>query len=169
MKRLAGLAAALLAATALGADAPTPLDKARVLPLALDDDFAFRKTEVFLNDPQYLKPTSDPMLNCERQRLNFKAVTAVDKDQRHGHYFTFFWRVARPVEEVTVRLEYRQENLGSFVQAREVAYEHAKGSMKTKFEIVGDDFHEDGRITAWRALLIENHKIVGLTQSYLWN
>jgi hypothetical protein len=41
--------------------------------------------------------------------------------------------------------------------------------MKTAFKIIGDDYIEDGRITSWRALLIENGKIVGLTQSYLWN
>ena len=68
-----------------------------------------------------------------------------------------------------MRLEYRQENLGSFVQAREVSCKDAKGSMKSEFDIIGDDYIEDGRVTAWRALLIENGRIVGLTQSYLWN
>jgi hypothetical protein len=168
MKRFAGLAAALLAATAFGAESPRLLEKAPVLPLALDDHFQFRKTELFLNDPKYFKPTTDPMLQFERQRVNFKATTSVDRMERRGHYFTFFWRAERPAG-LTVRLEYRQENLGGHVQAREVQYGHAKGSMKTKFEIVGDDYLEDGRITAWRALLIEDGRIVGLTQSHLWN
>lgn len=149
-------------------ETPPPLEKARVLPLALDDHFQFRKTELFLNDSKYLKPTLDPMIQFERMRVNFGAVTAVDRLGRRGHYFTFFWRADRAAD-LTVRLEYRQENLGAFVQARELHYEHAKGSMKTKFEVVGDDYLEDGRITAWRALLIEEGRIVGLTQSYLWN
>jgi hypothetical protein len=28
---------------------------------------------------------------------------------------------------------------------------------------------EDGKVTAWRAVLIENGKIVALNQSFLWN
>ena len=51
----------------------------------------------------------------------------------------------------------------------EVSYDGAKGSMKTQFAIIGDDYSEDGRVTSWRALLIENGKIVGLTQSFLWH
>src|SRR2546425_607014 len=87
--------------------------------------------------------------------------------ERRGHYFTFFWRADRP-SPMTVRFEYRQQNLGAFVQAREVSYDRARGSMKTKFDVIGDDYNDDGRITAWRALLIADGKIVGLTQSYLW-
>ncbi len=169
MKCFAGFAVALLlTATAFCAEAPRLMQNVNVLPLALDDHFQFRKTEIFLNDSQYLKPTSDPMLQFERQRVNFKAVTAVDKTERRGHYFSFFWRALRPAK-VTVRLEYRQQNLGSYVQAREVSYEHAKGSKETNFQVVGDDYLQDGRITAWRALLIVDGKIVGLTQSFLWN
>lgn len=169
MKRFAGFAAAaLLAATALGAELPRPLEKVNVLPLALDDHFQFRKTELILNDPLYLKPTTDPMLQFAQLRLNFGAVTSVDRWARRGHYFTFFWRALQPAD-ITVRLEYRQQNLGTFVQAREFSYDHAKGSMKTKFQVIGDDYLDDGRITAWRALLITNGRIVGLTQSFLWN
>jgi hypothetical protein len=34
---------------------------------------------------------------------------------------------------------------------------------------VGSDYFEDGRVSGWRVLLIENGKIVGLTQSFLWD
>jgi hypothetical protein len=55
------------------------------------------------------------------------------------------------------------------VQARELSYPAAKGSFKSEFKVIGDDYNEDGRVTAWRAILIENGKIVGLNQSFLWN
>ena len=108
------------------------------------------------------------MLQFERERVNYKAVTAADRQLLVGEYFTFFWRTSRQAD-ITVRLEYRQENLGSFVQAREVALKNVLGSESTEFKIIGDDYLDDGRVTAWRALLIENGRIVGLTQSYLWN
>lgn len=152
--------------------APQPpvrlLDRAPALPLALDDDFEFRKQKLLLNDPLVLKPTVDPLLAFERQRLNYGAITQLDRIQRQGHYFTFFWRAKRSAD-LTLRLEYRQENLGAFVQAREVSYTGVKGSQKTEITVVGDDYREDGRITAWRALLIEGGRVVALTQSFLWN
>ena len=156
------------ACSMLGAEQTVLLEKANVLPLALDPDFKFRKTELFLHDPKEFKPTYNPMISFERKRMNFKAVTEVDRRQRMGHYFTFFWRAARQTA-ITVRLEYRQENLGAYVQAREITYPSAGKSMKTEFTVIGDDYKDDGRVTAWRALLIENGKIVAFTQSQLWN
>ena len=70
---------------------------------------------------------------------------------------------------MTVRFEYRQANLGAYVQAREVAYDGTRGTMETKFQVTGDDYIQDGRVISWRALLIADGKIVGLTQSYLWD
>ena len=150
-----------------------PLEKANVLPLALDDHFQFRKFKTLRVDPLLEKKTKttktpDLAIEFEKKSAYFKAVTSKDKKEREGEYFTFFWKAGVPAD-LTVRFEYRQENLGDFVQAREISCPEAKGSMTTKFAIVGDDYTEDGRITAWRALLIENGKIVGLTQSYLWN
>ena len=69
---------------------------------------------------------------------------------------------------VTVRLEYRQERLRSFVQAREISYENVKGNQKTEFTIIGDDYLQDGRVTAWRCLLIENGRIVAENRSFMW-
>lgn len=165
---------AVLALAATGWSAqPTPprlLEKARVLPLSLDDAFQFRKTIIYLNDPAVVKPvqTQEDMITFERQRVNFGAITSSDRRERYGQYFKFFWRTSRKAD-LTVRFEYRQTNLGSHVQAREQTYQAAKGSFKSEFNILGDDFIDDGKVTAWRAVLIENGKIVALNQSFLWN
>ena len=68
---------------------------------------------------------------------------------------------------MTVRLEYRQEKLRSFVQAREMTYPNAKGNHKTEFAVIGDDYFNDGRVISWRCLLIENGRIVAENRSYL--
>ena len=169
MKRLL-FTLALLASAAVSpaAERPQQLDKAKVLPLALDDAFQFRKVKTLLNDRQLEKPTLDPMIAFERQRINFGAVSDYDRAQRYGHYFTFFWRVKRPAD-VTIRLEYRQQNLGAYVLAKELFYKNVKGSVTTDFQVIGDDYKQEGKITGWRALLIENGKIVALNQSFLWN
>ena len=165
-------AALTLAATGWSAP-PTPprlLEKARVLPLALNDAVQFRKTITYFNDPLVTRPvaTQEEMISFERQRVNFGAITSNDRRERYGQYFKFFWRTSRK-SDLTMRFEYRQANLGSYVQARERTYPAAKGSFKSEFNILGDDFLDDGKVTAWRAVLIEDGKIVALNQSFLWN
>lgn len=162
------LALLAFAAPGFSKEPPRQLDKANVLALALDDAFEFRKTKIFLNDPELFKPTTETMISFERQRINFGAVTQLDRQQRYGHYYTFWWKAARKAD-VTLRFEYRQQRLGSYVQAKEYSYTGAKGTIQSQFQVIGDDYNEEGKVTAWRAILIENGRIVGLTQSFLWN
>ncbi len=167
------LLAAILALS--GCAAPEPpqvkLEKANVLPLSINPDFVFRKKTQFLNDPAaYPKLTGQPneAIAFERAYYMWPATTQLDKDSLRGQYFNFYWWNHGPAADVTVRLEYRQANLGPFVMAREKSYSAMKGSVRTQFTIIGDDYLENGPVTNWRCLLIVNGKIVGLTQSYLW-
>ena len=183
------LVATISASPVLAASAPknTPkiLAKVEPLPVALNGDFQFRKTKLFLLSETPAKarkslssamssnpnnPTAgiaEASLGFERTYRLYGAITTADKNQRYGNYFDFFWRVKRPAN-VTVRLEYRQEKLRSFLQARELSYANAKGNYKTEFAIIGDDYLQDGRVTAWRCLLIENGQIVAENRSFLW-
>ncbi len=94
-------------------------------------------------------------------------MTELDKRRRFGHYFDFFWR-SKKAGPVTVRLEYQQDALRTYTQGREVSYADGKGSHKTAFAVIGDDFFNDGRIVAWRCLLIVQGRIVAENRSYLW-
>ena len=174
------LLALLLAVSAPppGEAAPQPpvvlLSKADALPLAIDPAFQLRKTKTyFLESPEVTGiktggASEEQSITFERQRLLYGAITGSDTRDRYGNYFTFFWRALRPAD-LTVRLEYRQQKLGGLVQAREVDYPAAKGSFVTNFTVTGDDYREQGRVSAWRVLLVQNHRvIVALAQSYLW-
>jgi len=172
------------------------LDRVVPLPVALNQDFQFRKTKLYLlteNAPGQEKsdgtgsvqgkgkggklsstaPSSksttvqDASIRFERQYRLFGAVTKLDQRERTGNYFDFLWRARRPAD-LTVRLEYRQEKLHAHVQAQEISYSNARGNQKTEFKVVGDDYFDDGRVTAWRCLLIENGTIVAETHSYMW-
>ena len=85
-----------------------------------------------------------------------------------GSIFVFLWRSTRKAD-LTVRFEFRQQGLGAFVQAKELDYKGAKGSFRSEFDVIGARYKEEGQVNGWRVLLIENGKIVGLTQSFLWN
>jgi len=186
---------ALVAGSASAARQAEPrlLDTVRPLPVSLDPAFQFRKTKLFHmteQDPTLARDTNatnDPMaqatgknkqkstgavqdasITFERQYRLFGAVTKLDQHQRFGDYFDFFWRAQRSAP-MTVRLEYRQEKLHAHVQAQEVFCGTVrKGTQKTSFKVVGDDYFDNGRVLAWRCLLIENGTIVAENRSYLW-
>jgi hypothetical protein len=169
---------------------PKLLQKVTPLPVALSKDFEFRKTKLFfLSERAPTQATSrqststlsgkstapsqktatlqDAPITFERQYRLFGAVTGLDQRQRFGDYFDFFWRAKRPAD-VTVRLEYRQEKLHEHVQAQEISYRNVRGTRKTEFKVIGDDYLDDGRVIAWRCLLIENGRVVAENHSYMW-
>jgi hypothetical protein len=173
MKRLlfAGAIGLIATMASVCAENPLPLPQAKVLPLALSDDFEFRKFDIFRNAA--LRPGATPIptrelaILFERKRRVWGAIDAIDNHQRTGQYFTFMWRAKRPAD-LTLRMEYRQSNLKNYVQARERYYPAAHGNYTSEFAIVGDDYSRDGPITSWRAVLIENGVIVALLQSRVW-
>ena len=183
MKRFAALGAFLLltscAQFSLQPERPNEfrqLKEATPLATALDPAFEFRKTKLFLlgHAPGAKVQTGffrggprDPAVGFEGAYRLHGAVTGLDHRGRFGHYFDFFWRAKREAA-ITVRLEYRQDKLRAFTQAREVDYPRARGSQKTSFAVIGDDFWNDGHVLAWRCLLIEKGRIVAETRSYLW-
>ena len=155
----------------LAYDNPLPLPQAKVLPLELSDQFEFRKFDIFIN--AQLRPRATPMVTrelmiyMERHRATWGAIDGQETAAKTGEFFTFFWRAKRRAD-LTLRFEYRQSNLKNLVQAREISYPAAYGSHESHFDILGNDYSEDGRVTSWRALLIENQKIVALLQSRAW-
>jgi hypothetical protein len=188
-----GLILLVLGASSEGArrEEPRIVEKVTPLPVALDKDFEFRKTKLFLlsekpstagqrtrqttstlgakstSPSQKTATLQDVPITFERQYRMFGAVTALDQRQRFGNYFDFFWRAKRP-SDVTVRLEYRQEKLHEHVQAQEITYRNVHGTHKTEFKVIGDDYFDDGRVIAWRCLLIANGQIVAENRSYMW-
>jgi hypothetical protein len=170
---------------------PKVIEKVTPLPMALDPNFEFRKTKLFFMSEKGLKPSErahdssnkvggktnapnqktsvlqDAPIVFERQYRLYGAVSGVDQRQRFGNYFDFFWRAKRP-SDVTVRLEYRQEKLHEHVQAQEITYRNVRGTNKTEFKVIGDDYLDDGRVIAWRCLLIANGRIVAENRSFLW-
>src|SRR5438045_425011 len=168
MKVRVVLLALLSLTTAFGRSQEQPrlLDRVVPLPTALSDDFQFRKTKLYLlgetapgqgkgstdqtgtgkggklssTAPSSKSTTvQDASIRFERQYRLFGAVTRLDQRERFGNYFDFFWK-ARRAADLTVRLEYRQEKLHAHVQAQEISYPNARGSYKTEFKVVGDDY-----------------------------
>lgn len=164
------IASVLLASCATKSPPAVEIPQANILPLALDGDFGFRKTIRYLNQQRFSEiqvPRRNETIAFQRKWINYGALTEAERREREGTYFDIFWRAERPAD-ITVRFEYRQAKLGNAVRAKETFVPQAKGTVKSSFDVTGDDFQWDGPVTAWRCLLIENGRIVGFTQSYLW-
>ena len=176
MTRLFVLLCAALAVVLAGCATPegpaTRLDKANILPLELDDAYQFRKilTSVFdpnLDEQRVSGAKTGGVIDFERARRTWGAVDSLEVSKRHGSYFTLFWRTSKD-SDVTLRLEYRQAGLGNFVMAQERYFPAARGSHRSTFQVTGDEFLENGLVSAWRALLIVDGRIVALRQSSMW-
>ncbi len=170
MTRISVLLCAVLALAGCAApEGPAnKLEKANVLPLALDDSFQFRKIQQSTVDNTKIQQTTvSEYAIFERQRATWGAIDGIEIAARNGNYFALFWR-SRQTADVTVRLEYRQAGLANYVMAQERYYPATRGTRKSEFEVTGDDYLENGRVTAWRALLIVDGRIVALRQSFMW-
>ncbi|MBE2203175.1 MAG: hypothetical protein IAE94_02375 [Chthoniobacterales bacterium] len=144
------------------------LERANVLPLALDDSYQFRKVQQINYDNTKIQPlTTSEAANFERMRTYWGATQSHEYADRNGHYYNFFWRAKVP-SDVTVRFEYRQAGLSNHVMAQERYYPGVRGTRKSSFQVTGDDYLENGRVTSWRILLIVDGKIVALRQSFMW-
>lgn len=158
-------------------------------PVALNSDFEFRKAKIYtMSQNPYVRGQRTPApadtskkglsssrsvdqevsLNFERSYRLYGAVTNLDRRQRFGQYFDFFWRAKRP-SDVTVRFEYKQEKLKAFVQAKEQTYKNVDGTNRSEFRVIGDEYFDDGQVLAWRCLLIEHGRIVAEKRSFLWD
>jgi len=194
MRFLVALSGFVLFANGLvrAAEQPKVIAKVTPLPVALNKDFQFRKTKLFylgevvlhqkalpsgisaggkqgggVSPGSKTSTEQDASISFERSYRLFGAITSLDRNQRYGNYFDFFWRARRPAD-VTVRLEYQQLKTHSHVQAQEISYANVRGTRRTEFKVVGDDYLDDGRVIAWRCLLIENGVVVAENHSYMW-
>lgn len=148
---------------------PAPAPSTGTLPLALDDAFEVEKVFSVLIDPAVNGRVDSPWMRIEQDRRYYGAINAFERKQREGHSYTVHWRAKNsPPYGLTVRFEYRQQRLGSHVQTQEVHFPKVSGKQRTEFTVQGEDYHQDGAVTAWRILLIEQGRVVGLQQSFLW-
>ena len=118
--------------------------------------------------PGYRPRTADPMIDFEYRRKTFGAVDSADYRERYGNYFTVYWKIVRRELPVTVRLEYRQAKTGPKVFAVEELVDAPRRTNTTNFEIIGDEYAENGTVTQWKATILQEGAIVDEFKSFLW-
>jgi hypothetical protein len=113
--------------------------------------------------------TADPAIEFERDYHLYGAVTKADIHAREGHYYTIFWQANDRSQPVKVRFEYRQANSGLTSKVIEEEVTDLRRTNLTRFQIIGDEYATDGRVTAWRVSLLRGQEELASQESYLWN
>lgn len=111
--------------------------------------------------------TEDEMIDFEHRRLLHGAINAEEQRDRFGNYFTIYWKSKRR-DPVTVRLEYRLGKTGLQVHVQDEVVERPGRTNTTKFQVTGEDYHENGKVSQWRVSVVQDGAVVSEYKSYLW-
>jgi uncharacterized protein YcfL len=112
--------------------------------------------------------SADPMVSNEKQRRLHGAITAAEKRERLGAYYTLLWHDPAGPGEVEVRFEYQQAASASKVLRRSQWFAAGESSGVAEFAITGTDYLRNGRVTAWQASLLRGGRVIATERSYLW-
>ena len=94
------------------------------------------------------------------------AVTAEERRNRLGHYYTIEWHGP---EEKPVRLVFRYRQAGAGSEIRQLEVSAPAGSKgKTELRITGPAYLEGGRILSWHLSYYRGDRLAETRQSYLW-
>lgn len=147
----AGVSCLVLASCAVPASGPVAITK--VNPYHLQSSNIIR--------------TEDPMIEFEQRRLLHGAIEQSERRDRFGNYFTIFWK-SETRNPCVVRFEYRQGGTGLQTRVQEEIVDQPKRTNETKFQVTGEDYQRNGKVTQWKASIVENGAVVAEYKSYLW-
>ncbi len=124
-------------------------------------------------NPYHLQPgqrieTDDRMISFEQRHHYHGAVTAEDFVGKFGHYYTVFWKTDAKGSDFTVKLEYTHANTGPTIHVKEVSVPAAKARNTTKFEVIGQEYSQNGPVTSFKVSLISGGATVAESRSFLW-
>ncbi len=129
----------------------------------------FTKVKIYRLNPTANINAVDPSIPFEQKHLLHGAVSRAEQDARGGNYYTFFWKVDDRSQPVKLRFEYRQSTTRSAVKQQVIEIAEVKSSNVTKFQITGDEYQTNGKVLAWRAILVQGGKEIATTQSFMWH
>jgi hypothetical protein len=113
--------------------------------------------------------SKDPAITFERDHRLFGAVTKEEILARGGHYYSVHWKADDRSQPVTVRFEYRQANTGLTSQTMEEEVTDVRRTNVSNFQVTGDSYNSNGRVTAWRVSLRRGKEELASQESFLWN
>lgn len=115
-------------------------------------------------------PSGNEVVRGEHLKRLYGAVSAAERRDRLGDYYTVKWHgpTGREAEPVRIEFDYRQAATGAKVIRME---QERPGSAKgtVEFKVTGEAYQKGGRVLAWRIRLYRAGGLVDTKRSYLWN
>ena len=94
------------------------------------------------------------------------AVTAAEREQRKGLYYTARWN-AKEEGRYTLKFSYLQARTASRVLTLTETDLPKTGAHN--FVINGENYQKNGRVLAWKLELFQGNRLIATEQSYLWD
>ena len=106
------------------------------------------------------------------ERDNYQVFLRQNTNQCSGMRFSVRWKAkGQAATPLMLRVELRGVARGDFPKQRTLEQPVEPGGWFghwTKFEVVGEEYKEFGRVTAWRVTLWEGNRLLGEQKSFLW-
>ena len=126
------------------------------------------KVKYYHLQPAVPSITQVQAVNFEREHYLYGAVTAEEIRNRFGHYYTIFWKLDDRTGPVTVRFDYRMADSGLKSFSKEIVVDDIRRSNLTKFEVNGEEYRKNGRVTMWKVSVLRGKEELVSQQSFLW-
>jgi hypothetical protein len=114
--------------------------------------------------------TNEPMVRMEKLRRLHGALTASERNDRLGHYYTMHWSdpAGAGNGEIEIVFEYQQGSTASQVKQQWQRFASSDRRGKAEFRVTGNDYLKGGRVLAWKATLKRGGREIESHHSYLW-
>ena len=114
--------------------------------------------------------TDEKMIRMEKLRRLHGALTAAERNDRLGHYYTMHWSdpAGAGKGEIEIVFEYQQGSTASQVKRQWQRFASTDRNGKAEFRVTGNDYLKGGRVLAWKATLKRGGREIESHHSYLW-
>lgn len=114
--------------------------------------------------------TDEKMIRMEKLRRLHGALTAAERNDRLGHYYTMHWSdpAGAGKGEIEIVFEYQQGSTASQVKRQWQRFASSDRSGKAEFRVTGNYYLKGGRVLAWKATLKRGGREIESHHSYLW-
>lgn len=119
---------------------------------------------------QATRSSDDPMVKMEKERRLHGAVSMAERRHKLGQYYTLLWSDPSRAGQGGVELifQYQQGASASLVKRMARAFPASDSEGIAEFAVIGDDYFKNGKVLAWKALLLRGKQVIATKQSYLW-
>ena len=135
-------------------------------PVLEIDQFHLRDSS---SEDGYL-PFEDQVEKADRIKRLYGAVSAEERKERLGDYYTVRWNgpLEHENEEIRIVFDYRQAATGSAIKSMEQRLPAAsKGACE--FIVNRESYRKGGRVLAWRVRYYRGGELIVTKRSYLWD